>query len=198
MRFFLTTILGRLLVFVLGRTLRTKIEGEDPGTDTIYAFWHGTMFPLIYTHRNRGINVLVSEYRDGEHIARIIKSLGYKTIRGSNTNSGMKPFLELFRLEKGECLAITPDGPKGPRHKVKEGIVRIAKHTQMPIMPVAVKIEKKITFGSWDKWALPLPFSRCTISFGEPIHVNENIEGVQSRLEEVLNSLDPLCNENNK
>jgi len=160
MKFFLTTILGRLLVLALGHTLRTRIEGNDPGFDTIYAFWHGTMFPLIYTHRNKGINVLVSEHTDGEYIAKIIESLGYKTIRGSNIDSGMKPFLELFRLKNGECLAITPDGPKGPRHKVKEGIIRIAKHTQMPIIPVTVNIEKKIKFDSWDKWALPLPFSR--------------------------------------
>jgi len=198
MRFFLTTILGRLLVLVLGRTLRTEIEGNDPETDTIYAFWHDAMFPLIYTHRNKGINVLVSEHTDGEYIARIIKSLGYKTIRGSNINSGMKPFLELFRLGNGECLAITPDGPKGPRHKVKEGIVRIAKHTQMPIIPVAVKVEKKIIFGSWDKWALPLPFSRCSISFGEPINVNGNIAGVQRRLKEALDGLELFCSENNK
>lgn len=187
MKFFFTTILGKLLVLILGRTLRTKIEGEDPGAGAIYAFWHDTMFPLIYTHRHRGITVLVSEHRDGEYIARIIKSLGYKTIRGSNINSGVKPFLELFRLGKGECLAITPDGPKGPRHKVKEGVIRIAKHTQMPIIPVTVDMEKKITFGSWDRWALPLPFSRCTISFGKSIHVNEDIVGVQRRLEAVLN-----------
>jgi lysophospholipid acyltransferase (LPLAT)-like uncharacterized protein len=109
----------------------------------------------------------------------------------------MKPFLELFRLGNGECLAITPDGPKGPRHNVKEGIVRIAKHTQMPIIPVAVKIEKKVTFSSWDKWALPLPFSRCIISFGGSIHANGNIVGTQKRLERALNSLESAYSESN-
>ncbi|HKW47781.1 MAG TPA: DUF374 domain-containing protein, partial [Gemmatimonadaceae bacterium] len=81
----------------------------------VFALWHGDMLPLLYHHRNEGVSVLISEHRDGELIARVAESLGFRTVRGSSSRSASRALVGLAReLEAGRDVAITPDGPRGP------------------------------------------------------------------------------------
>ncbi|MCK4307960.1 lysophospholipid acyltransferase family protein, partial [candidate division WOR-3 bacterium] len=169
----LVSWVGRLLVTVIGRSLRIRDEGEIPEGTVIYAFWHSDSFSLIYAHRFQNVVVLVSTHRDGEFLTRIVKPLGYKVIRGSSSGEGARGFLKLLKLNNSS-FAITPDGPVGPPHQVKDGVLKLAELTGLPIIPVGVGISRLVRFGSWDRYKLPLLFSRCVIYWGTPIWVKKS------------------------
>src|SRR5262245_24423303 len=93
----------------------------------LFALWHSHMLLSAFRHRHRGIRVLVSLHHDGEIIARIIEGLGFATVRGSTTRGGRDAFFRMVRESReGHDIAITPDGPRGPREVVGEGVVRLA------------------------------------------------------------------------
>lgn len=160
----------KLLYLLWMKTLRIRIVGDRGKPPFIYAFWHRNLFPLIYTHRKKGICVLVSLHSDGELVASLLKSYGFCVVRGSSTRGGVRAFVELLRkLEMGRIVAITPDGPKGPPLKLKPGVIEIARKARVPIYPVGVAFSRKKILNSWDKFKLPLPFSSCVVYISEPI-----------------------------
>ncbi len=88
----------------------------------VIVLWHGELLPILWAHRDQGIAVLISTHADGEIIARICESLGCRTVRGSSSRGGVRALLELVReLEQGHEVAITPDGPRGPRRAIRLG-----------------------------------------------------------------------------
>ncbi len=178
--------IARFLVVNIGRSLRIRNEGKVPEARVIYAFWHSDSFSLIYAHRFQNVAVLVSTHRDGEFMSGIVKPLGYKVIRGSSSDKeGARGFLKLLKLHDSS-FAITPDGPKGPVHQAKEGILKLAEFTKLPIIPVGVAISRLIRFNSWDRYKLPLLFSRCVIYWGAPIWVKKSTEDLRIKLESAL------------
>ena len=166
-------VLGSVTVLALGSTLRIRRIGHrDPGSGVIYAFWHGGLLVPLFTHRRRGISILISQHRDGEIISRVTRILGYEPVRGSTTRGGAKALRQLVRKARhGRCLAVTPDGPRGPRHVFQGGAAKLAQLTGYPILPVGIGIERKRVLPSWDRSMIPLPFSRCVYVYGEPIRV---------------------------
>ncbi len=146
--------IGAKLIQGLGRTLRIIKHGEGPteelykkGQSIIFVFWHGCqlMMPLVY--RGKCIYILISQHRDGELIHRIIRRFGFWSVRGSTTRGSHAALRQLVRLGlQGVDIAITPDGPKGPRGKVQEGVIYLAKMTGMPIVPVSCAYSKKNFF----------------------------------------------------
>ena len=195
--------LAALLIGALGRTWRVEhphdYAAEDArirgGESCVYAFWHGRMLPLVYTHRGRGIAVLISRHRDGEWIARVIEALGFRTARGSSTRGGEAGVLEMLALAgDGHCLAITPDGPRGPARKVKPGLAYLASRTGWPIVPVATAARRAWVLHSWDRFRVPLPFTRVHVAYGEPIRVPAGLDDAgedqwRSRIEAALDEL---------
>lgn len=173
----LSIFLCRSLITGIGKTLRIKIKGTYTKRGVIYAFWHSQFFPLVYAYRNRNITVLVSEHGDGENLAKIIAPFGYRTTIA---------VLKLSKPNKDDVFAIAPDGPRGPREKVKDGIIKIAQWTGFPIVPVKINISRKIVFKSWDRFNLPIMGSRCEIIIKEPIIVTNNIEEVKRKIEKSL------------
>ena len=146
-----------------------KIFYDEP---VIYVFWHNKMFGLIRLMRKRGIHVLVSRHRDGEKIARVVKSFGYNFVRGSSSRGSIRALKELSRLlKKGNQIAITPDGPTGPRWQFKEGANFLSKITGVPIIFVGVGYAKKLVLNTWDRFEIPLPFSRCVVYSSPPYYV---------------------------
>ena len=110
----------------------------------ILAFWHGRLLMMPYSYSGKGISILVSQSKDGELIARTVKSFGMDSVRGSTTRgfiSGIKGLMKAARA--GRDLAITPDGPKGPAQKAQMGVVQIARATGLPIMPLTFGASKK-------------------------------------------------------
>jgi len=164
-------------------TMRTRIvtaDGREHPADPsvqqfIYAFWHeGLLAPLATKPK---IRVLISQHTDGELIAQICERLGIGVIRGSTARGGCQALLEMIRSAGGDShLGITPDGPRGPRRELKPGAVMIASQSGLAIVPVGIGFVRAIRFQSWDRFALPLPFSKMVGVVGAPIFVPRDLD----------------------
>lgn len=184
--------LGRRLGPVLGRwylelvylTSRVEFRGHehlqklnDSGHPFIAAFWHGRLALVAGVRREKPVHVMISRHADGEIIARIARAFNKPSVRGSTTRGGKQAFRELAELVRhGEDAAVTPDGPKGPRYVCQPGIVALAKMTRAPILPAAGSAARNRRIRSWDRFMVPLPFSKIVVTFAVPIEIPENCE----------------------
>ena len=168
--------LGKAVVGALMRTVRFHthreervIETRAAGTPVLYVFWHGSLLPLVYHHREQGIVVLVSEHSDGEYIARILERYGFATARGSSTRGAVKGLKALIRAGRsGRDLAVTPDGPKGPPQEFKPGALLAARATGVAVVAIGVGITRAWELNSWDRFSVPKPFSSIHLHYSEP------------------------------
>jgi lysophospholipid acyltransferase (LPLAT)-like uncharacterized protein len=199
-KFWLVGVLGSLFVRGLILTLRVRVIGErfpprPPGTGSVYCFWHSQLLALAYLYRNRNVHVLVSGHRDGEYIVQVTRRLGYGAVRGSSTRGGIRVLTEaLARLGEGIDIAVTPDGPRGPRQKFKPGALFLARESGAPIVLGACVPEKAWRFNSWDGFYVPKPFSRAALVVGDPIHVPKTLtdDEVEAKCLELENTLNEL------
>jgi lysophospholipid acyltransferase (LPLAT)-like uncharacterized protein len=155
--------IGAWVIRGLGRSMRMDSQGHEQvdalyrqGQHIIIAFWHAQQLMAPMGYRGTEANVLISQHQDGEIIARIIARFGLWAVRGSSTRGGAFALRELIRLGRsGADLVVTPDGPKGPRQVAKLGVVKLAKATGLPIVPVAFSCSKKNSLragiGSWSR-----------------------------------------------
>lgn len=194
--------LGYLLLRFLVATMRftfVNFEGVRGrvarGSNIFFAFWHGRLMMMSWAYPGRGITTLISQHRDGELVARAVEYFGFECVRGSTTRGWMGGIKGLLRaVRRGRDLALTPDGPRGPRFKAQVGIVKIASRTGLPIVPVSFGASRKKTFKSWDAFLMPYPFSRGVFICGEPIEVGrsadeDEIERKRKEVEASLNDL---------
>jgi len=154
-------LFGATIIRLLGATMRIKTEGAEPidalyreGSHVIVAFWHGRQLMMPLGYRGREVYVLISQHRDGELIARIVGRFGFRAVRGSSTRGGVAALRQLIALGRsGVDLAVTPDGPKGPRQVVQPGVIQLAKATGLPVAPLTFACSKKKSLragiGSW-------------------------------------------------
>jgi lysophospholipid acyltransferase (LPLAT)-like uncharacterized protein len=175
---------GALLVRALGATWRVDQSGIAAfdaaiagGRRCIFAAWHTRLLPLVWTHRGRGIVMLVSRHRDGELITRVIERFGFATSRGSSTRGGEEGVMDLLRwAEEGRLLGITPDGPRGPAGRLKPGLIYLASRSGLPIVPVAAAGRSAWRLRSWDRFRVPRPFTRVVVAYGDPIVVPPGLD----------------------
>lgn len=165
----------------------------------IYAFWHNRQVLFTYTHRNARASVLVSRSRDGEVIARVMELSGIGAVRGSSSRGAAAAALELTRLlQDGGSAGVTPDGPKGPVGAIKSGVLYLALKSGRPIVPISNAISRKLVLErSWDKFQVPLPFSRAAVVHGPPIRVRSEAEFAE-KARELKASLDRITAEAEK
>jgi len=184
-KFFLVGIFGSITIRLLFSTMKIKeipdgytLNLERQGKYAIYAFWHAHMLLPAYVGKNRNVKVLISQHRDGEYIAQIVQRLGYGVARGSTTRGGAKALLRMIKQIKEDSisLAITPDGPKGPRFVAQSGAILLGQKTQYPIIPVMIYLAKYWELPSWDRFCIPKPFSKARIFYGNPILVPSKLE----------------------
>lgn len=144
--------------------------GPPDARPALYAFWHGKLLPLTYTHRGLGIVVLVSLHKDGEYISQIICRLGFRVVRGSSSRGGLRALMEMVRAgrESGR-LGVTPDGPRGPRWELQPGVLHIAQRSGLPIVPLGVAAVRGTQLDSWDRFLIPHPWSRVGVVAGDEI-----------------------------
>ncbi|MFO0956541.1 MAG: lysophospholipid acyltransferase family protein [Isosphaeraceae bacterium] len=142
----------------------------------IYIFWHESLLAMVAL-RMKAV-VMISKHADGELIATACQGLGIGTVRGSTTRGGGLGLIEMARqsVEKAVDLAITPDGPRGPRRKLQPGVIALASHTGWPIVPVGIGFTWAWRAKSWDQFAVPLPFGRITYITAEPIRVPADLD----------------------
>ena len=150
------------------------------GKPFIIAFWHGRMLilPSMWPTTSK-MHMLISMHRDGEMIARAIGYFGHGTVRGSAAKPGsvkdkggaaaLRGMLKA--LKANEYVGITPDGPRGPRMRATEGIVTVARVSGVPVIPCSYSARSRVVLGTWDRFVIPLPFTRGVIVWGEPILV---------------------------
>lgn len=162
----------------------------------ITCFWHGRLMMMrAGLPDHRPIHALISEHRDGLLISRALRSLGVHTVASARRRGGQSALRTMVRLlAEGNPVAITPDGPRGPRMRAKAGAIKLAQLSGVPIIPASGSVKRRILLGTWDRFCLALPFSRGIILAGEPIHVpRDATEAELERLRHILeNSLNAL------
>ncbi|CAN5572939.1 hypothetical protein BH10PLA1_BH10PLA1_07920 [soil metagenome] len=171
-------------------TLSSHTLFDDPASDPsivdpskVYLFWHEMMvLPACLFVRRARVSVLISKHRDGELVAQAIHYLGGKTVRGSTNKHGMTAMRELMRRGKLGHLAITPDGPRGPRRVVQPGAIYIASRGEMQIVPCGFAFANCKRVKSWDKMAFPIPGTTAQGVFGKPIFIPPELdrEGIEA------------------
>ena len=189
-------------------SIRWKCYDEDQKSNVInnkdqYIFccWHNRLFlgPHLLP-RNRIINALQSSHSDGMITSIAFKYLGMNVILGSSMKGGMQAFRKMVKcIKNGESIAITPDGPKGPKETVKEGVIKLAQITGIPIVPLVWSTKKFKIIDSWDNFVIPFPYSKGIYTFGKPIYVDKkisqnNFEILRLEVESEIKRLTKLVN----
>lgn len=167
---------GMVLLRILGATWRTRVYGRQQLLDrgpndprVVVTLWHGQMLPIVWAHR-QPTAVMISEHRDGEIIARIVGRLGFSAIRGSSSRGGARALLEAVQVfRRGVDIAITPDGPRGPRHSFAPGALLLAYRAGAAVVPIVAHVNRKWQLRTWDGFEIPKPFARVTIVYGTPV-----------------------------
>jgi lysophospholipid acyltransferase (LPLAT)-like uncharacterized protein len=193
------------LVFFLMRalalTLRFRVDDRCGITHGamrpfIGALWHNRLLvvPIAYRRfcRNRRGHCLTSPSKDGAIIAGVMDRFGIGSVRGSSSRRGASAMRELTSvLEAGDDVAITPDGPRGPKYRISPGIIKLSQLTGIPVMPIHVHYSSFWELKSWDAFRIPKPFSRIDIIFGplyevDPTASDEAFETERCRLEAAM------------
>lgn len=166
-----------LAISVYRLTLRISIVGEKHreavramGKKPLHAIWHQRMVGGILAHRGLGFVTMASKSADGEIIATFLKFWGFKAARGSSSKGGDLAVLEFLEAFKGAPgAALTPDGPRGPARRCKRGILTLAEQGNALVVPSSSSSSRPEFLNSWDRFLLPLPFSRCVVVFGPAV-----------------------------
>ena len=161
----------------------------------IYAFWHENILLPAYYCGRPDVSVLISQHADGELIAQVCQRLGFRVIRGSTTCGSIEALRQMVRAaRRGDHLALTPDGPRGPRRQVQAGVIYLAAKSGLPIIPSGVGFQNPWRLRSWDQFVLPRPWCCATIVTANPIRIPseldaELLEHYRQLVEETLRSL---------
>ena len=199
---FLGHLLLANIVTLLCKSLRIKKVNEDSiekleeeNKNYILAFWHGTMLLPWFLHGSPSFAALTSKSKDGDLLAKLLKHWNYEVIRGSSSSGGDVALGIMIDYAKNKySVAITPDGPRGPAHKLKAGAVVAAKKTGIPVVLAGVGYKKKKVLGNWDKFEIPYFFSQANIIYSEPVFINKDLNydetsAMIEKCEKILNEL---------
>lgn len=170
----------------------------------IIAFWHGRilLMPKVWD-TGKHVSMLISHHRDGRLIADVVQNFGIRTVAGSSSSGGSQALRTIIRrLEDGECVGITPDGPRGPRMRASEGFIDIARLANVPVLMVALSVRRGRILRTWDRFLLALPFTRGVVIWSAPVTIEGRLdrpalEHERRRVEQCMNGLvaeaDRLC-----
>ena len=199
------SLVGALYVYIVYISSQKTFINKDnfnklilENKSFIYALWHDQLLlsPFTWQTKNR-IDILISKHKDGDIIADLIKYHGFNSIRGStnnpskekekNTISSIRKIIKT--LKANVSIGITPDGPRGPRHKVSEGTINIARISNKKILPMALAYKEQWVLNTWDKFIIPKPFNKICIVWGDPIDIEINKIDVPIQQEALEKSL---------
>ncbi|SBO43718.1 lysophospholipid acyltransferase family protein [Cyanobium sp. NIES-981] len=150
-------------------TTRLVLEQGGP---VIYALWHCHVFfmPMLRLSSGRPVAVLLSAHRDAQIVGVAARMRGVQLVAGSSTRGGVRAYLQLIQmLRAGRSVCITPDGPRGPAHRVKPGVVHLARQSGCAVVPMGLAVTRQRRLRSWDRTLLPLPFCRVVLTLGPPL-----------------------------
>ena len=195
--------LGAQYIRLVHATGRWQVFGDETirklrreGQPFIVSLWHGRILMMPYTWiRGEQIHLLISQHRDGQLIAKIIGYFGINTIIGSTSKGGASALRGMLKaLKEGECVGVTPDGPRGPRMRASDGIISLARLAEVPIFPATYSVARGRVLGSWDRFLVAAPFSQGVFVWGEPLYVDRDadandIEAARAELEKRMNAI---------
>lgn len=172
----------------------------------VYALWHQNVIAAVLAHfkLKEYFTMIVSESEDGEFAAQTCIKFGHSPVRGSSSKGGKRAMLEMIKnIQAGFSGAITVDGPRGPRFKVKFGIIEIARHAEIAIVPLCPYPSNYWFFKkSWDQFRIPKPFTKITVVFGDPIYIPKDsettIEEFSKIVAQKISSLEEIALKYNK
>ncbi len=172
---------------VLFRTTRVEFIWASPELNGyeydgpkrfLYCVWHELMAFPLFVGKPKNMSTLVSRHQDGSFLAESMKLLGISAVRGSTQRGGTQAVRQMMSVAEFKHITITPDGPRGPRRKIKNGIVFLASHSGRPIVPVAYSWHRSFSFqGGWTELVLPCPFTKIYALTGTPIHIPPGLTG---------------------
>jgi lysophospholipid acyltransferase (LPLAT)-like uncharacterized protein len=177
---------------LLARSWRIRTEHEERWRPLyearrphVFLLWHEVLLPLLWHHRRQDIAIVVSENRDGQYLADFALALGYRAVRGSSSRGAARALLGAVReLQSGRAVAFTPDGPRGPRRELKPGVVAAAQRGGGVIVPIHARADRAWRLDSWDRFLIPKPAARITVSYGRPFEVEPGNEALAKGLTE--------------
>ena len=188
--------LASLLIRFLHLSIRTEVLGQERlknqwqrDQNVIISFWHDQLLMMVLGYPGKKARILISASKDGELIARVMRYFGQDAVRGSSNRGARGAFKHLIKIASEPTdLVITPDGPKGPRHQIKDGVVQLARLTGRPVVPMAFVSSRGHRFASWDRFLFPFPFSRGVYSFGEAqfYQPGESADSFRERIEQAM------------
>ncbi len=196
----LAVVLLRALLLTV-RLRITDASGMQAGTLTgpvILVFWHNRILGITpaflkrYPKGRKGVSVLTSASRDGEILSRIMAGCGMGSVRGSSSRRGARALREMVRLiAAGRDIAITPDGPRGPRYHMGPGAIQLAQTTGAPLLLAHASFSNAVRLKTWDGFIIPLPFSKISVTVDKPQQVPgeltlEEFSGWKSKIENRL------------
>jgi len=200
----LLALTGAAILRSLFATLRLHFEdragilAEESPKSSLLCFWHNRIlgitfaFDRLYPKNRLGVTVLTSPSRDGEILAQLVAAFGMGSVRGSSSRRGSRALLELVRLVRiGRDIAITPDGPRGPKYSLGPGVILLAQNTGARIIPVHARFSRCLKMKTWDGFIIPLPFSKVSVTIAAPLEIPEKLsddefEAARQQLEELL------------
>jgi len=175
--------LGPPLLGLLARTWRVERRGEahlaagEAADGLILTLWHGRMAIGMIPHRGSGYSVLVSHSKDGEVAHRLLRRIGFGTIRGSTSRGAPRAVREMLRdLREGRRVVVTPDGPRGPRHGMNDGVAWMARATGFAVVPIGLGADRAWVLDSWDAFTIPKPFARVVMVYGAPLGLSRDAD----------------------
>lgn len=188
------------LLRALSRSWRFRTVGEahweaavgDP-RPFVFVLWHEAILPLLWWHRDQGIAIVVSQGREGRYIGDYASGLGYRLIPGSSSRGGPRALLGAVRmLEEGSTVAITPDGPKGPRRELKPGAIQAAQRAGAQLVPLHAIARPAWRAGSWDRLTIPKPRARVVVGYGKPFVIEPEVDAGSEGVERCLQAMTTL------
>ncbi len=161
----------------------------------LYAVWHDVLFFPLLVAKPQNMSALTSRHQDGSYVAEILRLLNVQPFRGSTARGGAQAVRQLLGVAQQSHITLTPDGPRGPRREMKDGIVFLASRTGLGIVPAAFSCRRGIRIhGTWTDMLIPLPFTTTYCLLGEPIYVpsettREEIDFHRQRVQEAMDRL---------
>ena len=185
--FFVQYILGFFtFLYIRAVNLTSSIQFENESIPKqfwnndkpfILAFWHSQLMMIGFSwKKNKNVNILASGHSDGRFGAIVGKYFNLNNIQTSEKNKSVS-LRSIFKLlNDNNYIGITPDGPRGPKEIVSEGIIKIAKTSKVPIIPIGFWSSKNFKLKSWDSFLITLPFSKCSFVWNKPLEIPYNIQ----------------------
>ena len=189
------------LVWLVGLTWRFEEIAEEGVTPLkfgrgagaeIFCFWHQCVLPCTFYFRTTGAIILISRSFDGELITRVLRLFGFDAVRGSSSRGAREGLLGLKEtIESGKPAIFTADGPRGPIYQTKMGPIKLAQMTGARDWRVSSATGARVDHGSWDRFLVPMPFTRIVVSWARWTHVpgdlaSEDFEGMREELNAAL------------